>query len=76
MDKEGLRLLRLTAEEGEDGLERLDAVRRGADYWTQVLLRAVTLARQQGASWQQIGKALGVSAQAAHQRFSVRINGE
>ncbi len=34
------------------------------------LRRAVMLARQQGISWERIGKALGVSRQAAWERFS------
>jgi hypothetical protein len=42
------------------------AIREAAD---QKLFQLVGFARDQGASWAQIGEALGVSTQAAHQRY-------
>ena len=50
----------------EAGLRASAAVRRSLDALQQEL---VGLARQENASWSQIGSALGVTAQAAHQRF-------
>jgi hypothetical protein len=37
----------------------------------EVLRQLVAMARDQGGTWTEIGEALGVSAQAAHQRFRV-----
>lgn len=62
--------IRRVAESDPEGLARLDAIQQGTVYWTQVLMKAVTLAREQGATWKEIGDALGVSAQAAHGRFT------
>lgn len=62
--------IRRVAEGDPDGLARLDAIQQGTIYWTQVLMRAVKLAREQGATWKEVGDALGVSAQAAHRRFT------
>lgn len=73
MDPVHLAEIRELAEHSPDGLTRLDAIVEGTRYWTDVLTRAVTLARQQGASWKEIGDALNVSPQAAHQRFNVRV---
>lgn len=70
MSLEDVQRIRQIAEFDADGLARLDAIQQGTVYWTQVLAEAVRLAREQGATWQQIGEALGVSAQAAHERFT------
>ena len=51
----------------EAGLRTTAAVRRGIDALQTEL---VTTARAEGASWAAIGSALGVTTQAAHQRFS------
>ncbi len=70
MAPEEVAKIRRMAEFDDDGLARLDAIHQGTVYWTQVLMEAVRLARKQRATWQQIGDALGVSAQAAHERFT------
>lgn len=49
-----------------NALEAAVAVRTGADAY---LVELVTHAREAGASWASIGAALGVTAQAAHQRY-------
>jgi hypothetical protein len=50
----------------EAGLRASAILRRALDALQQEL---VGLARDEGASWSQIGAALGVTTQAAHQRF-------
>ena len=52
----------------EAGLRATAAMRRGVDALQGEL---VTTARGEGASWASIGEALGVTTQAAHQRFKV-----
>ena len=52
----------------EAGLQASAAVRKGIDALQAEL---VATARTEGASWAAIGGALGVTTQAAHQRFSV-----
>jgi len=47
-------------------LSDLDAVAREA---ADALDRVVVLARAQGATWREIGEALGISHQSAHQRW-------
>jgi hypothetical protein len=37
--------------------------------------KLIEIARQQGASWAKIGQALGISAQAAHQRAARKTSG-
>jgi hypothetical protein len=54
----------------EAGLRASAAVRRGVDALQTEL---VTSARAEGASWAAIGEALGVTTQAAHQRFSSMV---
>lgn len=49
-----------------NGIEAAVALRDGADAY---LVELVRHARSAGASWASIGGALGVSAQAAHQRY-------
>ncbi len=51
----------------EAGLRATAALRRGLDALQTEL---VSTARVEGASWAAIGEALGVTTQAAHQRFS------
>jgi hypothetical protein len=50
----------------EAGLRATAAMRRGVDALQAEL---VATARGEGASWAAIGEALGVTTQAAHQRF-------
>lgn len=73
MESKNFDELRELAEHSPDGLTRLEAIPEFTKYWTQVLVTAVALARSQGASWKEVGVALGVSPQAAHQRFKVRV---
>ncbi|HEV3227744.1 MAG TPA: hypothetical protein VGZ52_12945 [Acidimicrobiales bacterium] len=54
----------------EAGLQGSAAVRRGIEALQDEL---VATARGEGASWAAIGAALGVSTQAAHQRFSSSV---
>jgi DNA-directed RNA polymerase specialized sigma24 family protein len=54
----------------EAGLRATAAVRRGLD---ELQAELVITARGEGASWASIGEALGVTTQAAHQRFSSRV---
>jgi hypothetical protein len=54
----------------EAGLRASAVVRRGLD---ELQAELVTTARGEGASWASIGEALGVTTQAAHQRFSSRV---
>lgn len=51
----------------EAGLQASAALRRGID---ALQVELVSSARDEGASWAAIGGALGVTTQAAHQRFS------
>ena len=53
----------------EAGLRATALVRRGVD---ELQAELVSTARAEGASWASIGEALGVTTQAAHQRFSSR----
>lgn len=52
---------------GREALSHAREARRAVDALTD---RAVTLARAEGATWKEIGAALGVSTQAAHKRWS------
>src|SRR5439155_19616460 len=60
---------------GGSNLERLSAAATTArelrDVADQLLDRYVQAARAQACSWAQIGEALGVTKQAAHERFTV-----
>lgn len=51
-------------------LSLLVAVRLLDEAVHQMLGRTVSLARRHGASWSQIGSALGISRQSAHERFA------
>jgi hypothetical protein len=53
----------------ESYLVLLDAARVGANETTRLLREAVTSARSAGHSWEAIGGVLGISRQAAQQRF-------
>src|SRR4051794_37570507 len=53
----------------ESYLVLLDAARVGANETTRLLREAVTSARGAGHSWEAIGNVLGISRQAAQQRF-------
>ena len=67
---DAMRLLVQRTEDGEltvgAALAATAALRDAADH---KLFQLVGFARDQGASWAQIGEALGVSTQAAHQRY-------
>ena len=54
----------------QKALEALAELRRRELDTDQALRAAVSEARSQGATWQQIARALGVSRQNAHARFS------
>lgn len=54
-------------------LERLSASRVVADEVAELQVALVLAARAPGTSWSVIGKRLGISKQAAHQRFGTRI---
>lgn len=54
----------------ERPLPVVSGIAKGTKAMETTLREAVRLARQQGASWDEIGKALGVSRQAAWERFS------
>lgn len=65
------------AEAEADNLEDLRRIATASDAiqaGEAELREAVALARAHGRSWNQIGIALGVSRQAARQRFAERIN--
>src|SRR5256885_12505146 len=53
----------------ESYLVLLDAAQVGANETTRLLREAVTSARSAGHSWEAIGGVLGISRQAAQQRF-------
>lgn len=52
-----------------DGIQRLQSHTRLEHALRAVVDAGVILAREQGRSWSEIGEALGVSKQAAQQRF-------
>jgi len=56
-------------QEADQPLDRIAAVRALGDQTTAMLSAAVVAARQSGVTWQQVGEVLGVSRQAAFQRF-------
>lgn len=60
------------AEAAPSALERLAALRELASAVAAETLTAVDAAREDGESWSRIGDALGVSKQAARQRFTRR----
>ena len=54
----------------ERPLSVVSGIAKGTKAMEAKLREAVNLAREQGASWDEIGKALGVSRQAAWERFA------
>lgn len=59
-----------TALTDRDGLTRLRARQEIGNVLDIAEDEAVDLARAQGRTWQEIGDALGITRQTAHQRFS------
>ena len=57
---------RLEAGQGHFALEAVAAARTGLDVLER---QAVAMAREQGSSWSDVGSTLGISKQAAQQRF-------
>lgn len=55
-------------------LDTLPLISQTADQVTEVLVEWVDVARSRKLSWAEIGKALGVSRQAAWERFSHRVD--
>jgi hypothetical protein len=49
----------------------ISGITQGMKTMEATLAEAVRLARKQGATWEEIGKALGVSRQSAWERFSL-----
>jgi len=56
-------------------LDLIDLTARSAEEIAQLLQLAVTSARQAGLSWERIGQQLGMSRQAAQQRFGRVLDG-
>jgi hypothetical protein len=57
----------------DDPAHAIERAARLVDRAELVLLRAVALERARGCSWQTIGDELGISRQAAHERFAHRL---
>jgi len=62
-------------ENPEAFLDLIDLTRKTAEETTQLLQSAVASARLAGLSWERIGQRLGVSRQAAQQRFGIALDG-
>lgn len=60
----------VTGDESTDPLTVINGITAGVKGMEPPLRAAVKLARQQGRTWEEIGKALGVSRQSAWERFS------
>jgi len=58
-----------------DHFERIDAALKGIESAQEELLHAVSRARAAGESWAVIGTALGISRQAAWERFAGKVSG-
>lgn len=58
-----------TAGYGLTGLDYVQALRMIAETAESAQAQAVALARAEGASWDAVGRALGVTRQSAHERF-------
>lgn len=52
------------------GLEMVQLLRMIRETAESALPQAVALARDEGASWEQLGRALGVTRQSAHERYA------
>lgn len=55
------------------GLQALDAINQLAQRLTEGRWRYIRDAREQGATWEEIGATLGVTRQAAHEWYRTRI---
>lgn len=62
--------LGITGDWHERPLTVVAGIAKGTKAMETTLREAVHLAREQGASWDEVGKALGVTRQAAWERFS------
>jgi hypothetical protein len=62
--------MNITGDWSTDPLIVIDGISAGVRGMETPLRAAVKLARQQGHTWEEIGKALGVSRQSAWERFS------
>lgn len=51
-------------------LKVISGIRKGVNNFDGVLREAVAVARKQGITWEEIGKAWGVSRQSAWERFA------
>ena len=60
----------ITGDWSTDPLTVINGITAGVKGMEPPLRAAVKLARQQGHTWEEIGKALGVSRQSAWERFS------
>jgi DNA-directed RNA polymerase specialized sigma24 family protein len=60
----------ITGDSSSDPLTVINGITAGVKGMEPPLRAAVKLARQQGRTWEEIGKALGVSRQSAWERFS------
>ncbi|TVZ01817.1 hypothetical protein EAS64_30700 [Trebonia kvetii] len=60
----------ITGDWSADPLTVINGIAAGVKGMEPPLRAAVKLARQQGRTWEEIGKALGVSRQSAWERFS------
>jgi len=60
----------ITGDSSTDPLTVINGITAGVKGMEPPLRAAVKLARQQGHTWEEIGKALGVSRQSAWERFS------
>jgi hypothetical protein len=62
--------MNITGDWSTDPLTVIEGITAGVKGMEPPLRAAVSLARQQGRTWDEIGKALGVSRQSAWERFS------
>lgn len=62
-------LAAMSAQPYQTTLERLEGIRRTLETAESAQRTAVAIARQEGASWAAIAAALGISKQAAQQRY-------
>jgi hypothetical protein len=62
--------INITGDWSTDPLTAIEKLTAGVEAIESALQRTVRLAREQGRTWEEIGKALGVSRQSAWERFS------
>lgn len=60
--------------EGPKNLDNLILLRTLQSFHARYELEIVEAARAEGKTWEQIGEALGMTKQAAHSRFSPKVN--